>query len=96
MPKPNAETAQQSFDPPRPGTLYSMSALISMRRMRYISRKYLMSSSLVAVTVVLGGSTLWAVKGFTCGTWTHKGSQAWGDASMLAIGMRSVTRPFFR
>ena len=36
--------------------LYSMSAAISMRRMRYIVSKNVSSSDLVVVTVVPGGS----------------------------------------
>jgi hypothetical protein len=46
--------------------LYSMSDAISIRRILYIFSKKERSSSLLVVTVVEGGSILWASKGRTC------------------------------
>lgn len=46
--------------------LYIMSAAISMRRIMYMLRKYLSSSSFVAVTWLPGGSTRCVLKGVTC------------------------------
>ena len=46
--------------------LYSISAAISIRRIRYMLVKNFKSSALSVVTVVLGGSILWAENGRTC------------------------------